>query len=161
MNFTIQLQQNKRLIYGIISKYCRDEKYKDDLFQDVSLQAWQAYGSFKEHSKFSSWIGKIARNVAISDFRKAKLKTILVDNFLWEVSADTPYEEAEESRVDMSIIGSLSTREQKTLQMRIDGLTFAQISESTGEPQSRLLIRMHRIKKLLTEGVKNPYKPKR
>lgn len=147
------LQESRLVVYSVICAYCRDEGAKDDLYQEVAAKAWEAFKAFSGASKFSSWIGKIARNTAIDRLRRQKnFKTILCSNILWEI-ADMEYEE-EPVGLPLSIMDTFSEAERRTIQMRMDGMTFAQISEATGEPINRLLIRMHRIKNLLSRGSK-------
>lgn len=153
IRFSTLLQQNKGVVYSVINAYCRDKSAKDDLYQDISKKAWEAFNAFSGASKFGSWIGKIARNTAIDRLRRQKnFKTILCSNILWEI-ADTEYEE-EPVGLPLSIMDTFSEAERRTIQMRMDGMTFAQISEATGEPINRLLVRMHRIKNLLSKGSK-------
>lgn len=152
--FSLLLADNRALVYGVIGAYCRDESAKDDLYQDVCVKAWEGFKSFSGRVKFGSWIGKIARNTAIDRLRRlSTFKPILVDNFLWEI-ADTEYVE-ESPGLSLSIIESLSPAERRTVTMRMEGKTFAEISEITGEPINRLLVRMHRIKKILYNKVKS------
>ena len=156
--FAELLTKNRPLVFSIINKYCYDESLKDDIFQEVSLGAWKAFNSFRGESRFSTWLGRIARNVSVNRLRRLP-KEILIDNFLWCLTPDIPYEGEDEPAINMSIIDTFSEAEKRTLQYRMDGLTFREISELTGEPMNRLIIRMHRIKKLLTEGVKRKYIP--
>lgn len=153
-DFTILLQQSKPVIYSIINKYCNDEQAQDDIFQEVSISAWENFHTFCGKSKFTTWIAAIARNKSVDRFRRLRsFAEILTDNFFWEI-IDEPY--AEDSRViDPSVIQSLSKTEQNTLQLRMDGLSFEKISELTGEPISRLTVRMHRIKQRLSKQLKN------
>jgi RNA polymerase sigma-70 factor (ECF subfamily) len=153
LQFAALLQDNRGVIYSVIRPYCRDEVTQDDIFQEVSIRAWEAFDSFLGASKFSSWIGKIARNAAIDRLRRQKnFKTILCDNIFWEI-ADTEYEEAP-GGLPLSIIETFSEAEKRTLKMRMEGLSFPEISRITGEPANRLILRMHRIKKLLQTGTK-------
>lgn len=157
LQFAGELQQHKNLIYNVINTYCYDENYKDDLYQDIALRAWNAYEDYTGASKFSTWLHAIARNTAVDRIRRlnTQIKTILTDNILWEIE-DVPYSE-EIPNINYSVISTLSEAEKRTLQMRIDGLTFSEISKQTGEPLTRLIVRMHRIKTLLTEGVRRKY----
>jgi len=152
-DFSVLLQQSRPIVYSIINKYCNDEQAQDDIFQEVSIAAWENFHTFCGKSKFTSWIAAIARNKSVDRFRRLRSFSVLTDNFLWEI-IDEPY--AEDSRViDHSVIQSLSKTEQNTLQLRLDGLSFEKISEITGEPISRLTVRMHRIKQRLSKQLKN------
>ena len=66
------LLQNKRIIYKVCFMYARDNDDINDLYQDVVLNLWKAYQSFKGHSSISTWIYRIALNTCITSLRKKK-----------------------------------------------------------------------------------------
>jgi RNA polymerase sigma-70 factor (ECF subfamily) len=71
--------------------YCGNKEDKEDLFQDIVLQLWHAYPSFKGDSKISTWMYRIAINNAITRLRKeTKKKTFfeLGDETLQITTAD-------------------------------------------------------------------------
>lgn len=153
LQFSTLLQKHKGVVCRVINSYCQDESCRDDLFQEVALKAWGSYESFEGRAQFSTWLYRIAQNTAISRLRRLnKLKMILTDNIFFEI-ADTPYHEDSPS-VSLSIIETLTDREKRTLQMRMDGLSFEEISDQMGEPRSRLIVRMHRIKKTLSKSIR-------
>lgn len=152
--FSILLKENERLIYKIFRNYLTDQDHDDDLFQEVSLKAWLSFDNYQSKSKFSTWLGRIAQFTVIDKMRrlKAAANRMASYNAFYEIThseVDEPYTEH-----SVSIIDSLSDTEKRTLQYRIEGLTFAQISEITGEPINRLIIRMHRLKDKLRKAVK-------
>lgn len=160
IQFQKLLHESRRIVYGVIGGYCRDEQLKDDLYQEVCARAWSAYNVFREESKFSTWIAAIARNTTISWLRATKKsKILLCGNVFWDIP-DTNYTE-ESIGLSPSVIEKFSAAEKETLQMRIDGLSFTDISAIRGEPENRVRVRMHRLKKLLEEGVRNKYRPKK
>src|SRR5690606_16069321 len=62
---------------GIIYKVCRmyrdSREDQEDLFQEIVLQLWKAFPKFREESKVSTWMYRIALNTAIAIFRKNKI----------------------------------------------------------------------------------------
>jgi DNA-directed RNA polymerase specialized sigma24 family protein len=84
---------------------------------------------------------------------------VLCSNILWDIP-DTEYEETPVG-LSMSVMAAFSEPEKETLRMRMEGLSFPEISAITGEPENRIRVRMHRLKKLLEEGARNRYKPKK
>lgn len=147
--FVTLVQNNRRLIYHIINRYPIEDNYKDDLFQDIICRAWSSFNAFRGESQFNTWIGRIARNVTIDHLRrlKTKIHSISHNNFFFEIE-DTPYEEQ-----PFPVLDILSPIEKRTLEMRINGLSYAEISKITGEPANRITVRMHRIKNLLAKSV--------
>lgn len=149
--FIVAVNNNRNLIYQIINSYCYDESDKDDLYQDILLRAWQSFHTFKGDSKISTWLGRVARNVSVDRLRKLKtrISTTALNNFLYEWS-DSEYHEPQIPPLD-----KLTARERQTLEYRMEGKSFQEISVLMDEPVNRLLVRMHRIKKQLAEYCKN------
>src|SRR5688500_5999889 len=54
--------------------YCSHDEDREDLFQDVVLQLWRSFSSFSNASKVSTWMYRIALNVAITRLRKESKK---------------------------------------------------------------------------------------
>jgi RNA polymerase sigma-70 factor (ECF subfamily) len=77
--------------------YCNSREDKEDLFQDIVLQLWRAYGSFNGHSKVSTWIYFVALNNAITRLRKEtkREKFSGLDDFVFEIAAIDNKEENE------------------------------------------------------------------
>ena len=69
----IQLvKENKGIVYKVCNAYCRDKYNKDDLAQEILYNLWKSFYSFSADLKFSTWMYRIALNVAISFYRKEK-----------------------------------------------------------------------------------------
>lgn len=154
LQFAALLLSNKKLIFKILNSHIQDQGCHDDLFQEISLKAWECYDDFKGKSKFSVWLAQIAKFTVIDKLRRlqAHANRISKYNVFYEITTsliDEPYSER-----SLPIIDSLSEVEKRTLQMRIEGLTFNEISQITGEPINRLLIRMYRIKERLSKSLK-------
>ena len=66
----------------IVNYVCRMlGRYEDavDLSQDVFLKAYSALGSYRPQYPFAAWLFRIARNAAIDELRKRRLRTVSLD----------------------------------------------------------------------------------
>src|SRR5690606_27708828 len=50
--------------------YENDPEVRNDLFQEIVLQLWKSFSSFRGESKITTWMYRIALNTAISGLRK-------------------------------------------------------------------------------------------
>lgn len=143
--FQALLIENNGIVHSAIDKYCNRDEWREDLFQEIALRAWSAYQKFREDSKFSTWLYSIAKNTCIDTLRRTgtKIKTVAIDNFLYEI-ADEQYEE-----VPLPVIDSLSKIEKLTLDLYIDGKSYKEIARQTGETDNKIAVRMFRIKERL------------
>lgn len=70
--FAELVRQQKSTIYTVCYMFSNDEDEANDLFQEVLVNLWKGYGSFRNESKLSSWIYRVSLNTCISLDRKKK-----------------------------------------------------------------------------------------
>jgi RNA polymerase sigma factor (sigma-70 family) len=75
--FNLLVHQYQKRIYFHIRKIVIDHDDADDITQNVFLKAYQALDKFREESKISTWLYKIATNESLT-FLNAKKKRSLV-----------------------------------------------------------------------------------
>lgn len=68
--FLQQIDTHKGILYKVCRLYQDGEEDRQDLMQEIVLQLWTAYDSFRGESQFSSWMYRVALNTAIAYFRK-------------------------------------------------------------------------------------------
>lgn len=69
IEFVTLLEQHQNILHKICKLYTADMDSHNDLFQEMVIQLWRAYPSFKGDAKFSTWAYRVALNTAISLFR--------------------------------------------------------------------------------------------
>src|SRR5580658_1796793 len=68
------LEQHKKILYKICNSYCRNPDDREDLAQQVVAQLWQSFRSFDGRVQFSTWMYRVALNVAISWYRRERTR---------------------------------------------------------------------------------------
>lgn len=66
------IQQNQGLINSLCNVYYNSEEDRKDCRQDIILQLWRAYPSFRNESKISTWMYKVALNTILSKSKQEK-----------------------------------------------------------------------------------------
>jgi RNA polymerase sigma-70 factor (ECF subfamily) len=64
------IQEHQGILYKISASYCRNVSDREDLMQEMIYQLWRSAERFDANFKFSTWMYRIALNVAISFYRK-------------------------------------------------------------------------------------------
>lgn len=64
------MESHKRIIFKVCNTYCRDSEDQKDLAQDIIVQLWKSFDQYDPQYKFTTWMYRIALNVAISSYRK-------------------------------------------------------------------------------------------
>jgi RNA polymerase sigma factor (sigma-70 family) len=73
--FQALLDEHKRILYKVCHSYCRNRDDGEDLAQEIIVQLWRSFGRFDERYRFSTWMYRIALNVAISFYRRESTRT--------------------------------------------------------------------------------------
>ena len=68
--FSQLIKDNQGLIIKVSRLYTNSIEDEQDLFQEIVLQLWRSYDTFKGQSKISTWMYRVALNTAITLFRK-------------------------------------------------------------------------------------------
>jgi RNA polymerase sigma-70 factor (ECF subfamily) len=73
------VRRYERPIFSLIYRMVRNREQAEDLSQETFVKALNAIESYRPEYKFSSWIFKIANNVAIDHLRRRELDTLSLD----------------------------------------------------------------------------------
>lgn len=152
--FAQLLQRHQSRVYTTIFLVVRDEDLADDLTQDTFIKAIRTLksGRYQDEGKFGSWLCRIAHNLAIDAFRRAKRapQTSLDDNIgltnslhLSEESADDMLSREESHAHLRQLIQQLPAAQKEVLLMRHYGeMSFQEIADATGVSINTALGRM-------------------
>ena len=152
------ITQNQGIIHKVTRIYCDNEDDRKDLFQEILIQLWKSYDKFREESKFSTWMYRVAINTAITNFKKEaksrKKSEIGKDLYLL---ADEPYDEEKEEHLKLlyEAINQLTGIEKSITLLYLEDKQYEEISEITGISQNYVRVKMNRIKKKLESFVKS------
>ena len=72
--FTRLVLRHQLVVRSVISRYCRKDRFLiDDLVQETFLRAYLSLANFRQESKFSTWLYRIAVNLVADKFRRKSL----------------------------------------------------------------------------------------
>src|SRR4029078_1458837 len=73
------LRRYERPVFSVIFRMVRDREISEDLAQDTFVKVLNHIDRYRPEFKLSSWLFKIANNVAIDHLRKRQLPTVSMD----------------------------------------------------------------------------------
>ena len=73
------IRRYERPVYSLIFRMVRDATAAEDLAQDAFIKVLNHIDKYRPEFKFSSWLFKIANNIAIDHLRRRHLDTISMD----------------------------------------------------------------------------------
>ena len=153
-SFEVLIQKHKNKIYAFILSKIRNKDLAEDIFQETFIKVINSLqkGKYNEEGKFLPWVMRIANNLVIDYFRKAKkMRTIAPTNDfnIFDILQDGD-RNIEDNLVNdqvhkdlRKLIEYLPEDQKEVLKMRYYAeLSFKEISESTGVSINTALGRM-------------------
>lgn len=152
--FIEQIQACKGIINKVLFLYADSDEERKDLRQEILSQAWHAYGRFREDAKFSTWLYRVAFNVAITSLKKRDRRP--EQQPLEPNHSVTQPETGSEKELLNQILRLLKPVEKSIVMLLIDGFPNNEIAEILGLSENNTRVRIHRIRKKLEEhGIRN------
>jgi RNA polymerase sigma factor (sigma-70 family) len=131
-----------------------DEQLAEDLAQEAFIKAYQKLSQFNTSYAFSTWLYKIADNIAYRHFKSSK-KTSSIDS-VEEVLPDdrpSPQEQAELHMTQQSVRDAIQKLEPKYRQIIAlyywDNFSYDEIAQILDRPVGTVKIWLYRAKELL------------
>jgi RNA polymerase sigma factor (sigma-70 family) len=147
--------RHKRKVFAYIMMVVKDDQVADDIFQDTFIKVINTIrsGSYKEEGKFIQWVMRIAHNLIIDHFRRAKRLPVVnnsnedFDIFDMVRITDQSIEEriiTDQIHEDVrSLIELLPSEQKEVLVMRhYDNMSFKEIADATNVSINTALGRM-------------------
>ena len=73
--FQALVDEHKKILFKICNSYCRTRDEREDLAQEIIVQLSRAFPSYDRRWRFSTWMYRVALNVAISFHRRERTRT--------------------------------------------------------------------------------------
>ncbi len=151
--FVALLRDHQRLVYRIASSYGRGRADIEDLAQEIAAQAWRAFPSYDAQRRFSTWLYRIALNVAISWLRAEaprRQRSVPYDAELHEPTVSDDLDADDGSRILRGFIESQGPLDRAVLLLYLEERPLAEISEILGITTTNLTTKINRLKERLT-----------
>lgn len=151
--FTRLIQDNQGIVHKVCRIYTDSPEAHEDLFQEIVLQLWKSFDSFKGDSKFSTWMYRVGLNTAITLIRKKErsIATTSIDSQAYfDVKMNEVDEEKEEQlKLLYASIKKLNEVERALVLLYLEDLPYKEISETLGISEVNARVKMNRIKEKL------------
>ncbi|MFT3909200.1 MAG: RNA polymerase sigma factor [Ferruginibacter sp.] len=145
------IQENEGLIYKVTKVYANNKEDGQDLYQEIVYQLWKSFDSFRNESKISTWIYRIALNTAIVHLNREKRKPnqVPVDDWILNKTDSTDNLTDERSALLFSVIKKLNQIEKAIILLYLEGRSYDEIAVITGFTVTNVGTRLGRIKQKL------------
>src|SRR5690606_8788968 len=143
------ISANERLIYKVCRVYEHDADIRQDMFQEIVLQAWSAYPRYRKAAAFSTWLYRIALNTAITFQRKSKRYMVTSVAELPDIQAAASVDTDEKYEMMYELIATLPAMEKALVVLYLDDYPYREIGDMLGISESNVGTKLARIKEKL------------
>jgi RNA polymerase sigma-70 factor (ECF subfamily) len=148
--FLLQLETHKLIIYKICNSYCKNSSDRDDLAQEITYQLWRSFTHFDGSVKFSTWMYRVALNVAITFYRKTKRTGSMIQ--LVETIQEPEDKKEENTELEKNItalqqfINELKELDKALMILYLEEKKYIEIADILGITETNVATRISRIK---------------
>ena len=149
-------------VFVLVDRIVSCQEDAEELTQDVFLKAFQQLSSFKAESSFSTWIYRIATNLAISAVRKKRNDVLRLDDSVFANLSDTQVDEALEDDSEEQMerlqqaMNQLEADERALITLYyLEEKPLAEVAFILGMTEGNAKVKLHRIRKKLYVLIKN------
>ena len=149
--------ENKGILFKICKIYQDDPDDRNDLLQEMTLQLWLAFDSFRGDSKFSSWMYRVALNTAIVFFKKQKRRPDSEQlPYLFDKEEEPSATGEKEARLKVfyKAVQQLGKVEKALIYLYMEDQPYEEIAASVGITEGNVRVRINRLKNKLKEIIK-------
>jgi RNA polymerase sigma factor (sigma-70 family) len=160
--FIKTIDKHKKIIYKIVNSYCPNREDRKDLEQEIIIQLWNSFDNYNSDYKYTTWMYRIALNVAISFYRKEK-KWSTKSDFYNEASIFRIEEDKSEEKTELDyhlkllqeFIHNLNELNKSLMLLYLEEKSYEEISEILGITKTNVATKISRIKLKLKNEFKN------
>lgn len=154
--FVSELETHKKILYKVARVYGLTAADRQDLVQETVVALWRSFDQFDGRSKFSTWMYRVALNVALLWVREQRdtFRTVALDGGVLDTTL------ADEAADDMplelrmflgQLIGRLSPLDRALILLNLEGHDHGAIAEVLGLTPTNVATRLSRVKQRLRE----------
>jgi len=147
------INKHRGILHKIALLYSDNEFDKQDLYQEVLLQLWKSYPTFNGHSKFSSWMYRVALNTAIGFTQKKSLISNQSNRKSDFYDMEKSMELSEDVKILYKAISRLKKVDKAIILMWLEDRPYGEISETIGISIKNVSVKLVRIKRHLTDVI--------
>jgi len=156
--FVQRVMDAQGIIHKVCHMYASSEEDHQDLFQEILINLWKSYPTFRGQSRLSTWMYKVGLNVAITHLRKSS-KQPKYQHLSFPLASKAQVEETpeleEERRALYTAIRQLNEVERAIVMLHLEENSNEEIAAIIGITPNYVRVKMTRIRKKL-KAIVNP-----
>ena len=155
--FSDLLQRHRGIVFKVANTYARRAEDRDDLAQEIAAQLWHAYPRYDPARSFSTWMYRVALNVAISHVRAQSVRgrhdAVPLDEGIHDIADATAsdHERDQHIRLLQGFIRRQAPLDRALLLLYLDDRPQREIAEILGIGESNVSTKIGRLKQCIRD----------
>ncbi|ALS95353.1 RNA polymerase sigma factor [Xanthomonas oryzae] len=149
-HFSSLLQQHRGIVLKVAASYCHDRDNRAELTQEIATHLWRAFPGYDPGRRFSTWMYRIALNVAISHLRgrRATGEPIALDAVMERIADSQAHDpvRAQQVAARYAFIAHQPPLEGALLLLYLDEHSYREIGEVLGISETHVATKLSRLK---------------
>jgi RNA polymerase sigma-70 factor (ECF subfamily) len=155
--FEAFVAEHRGIVFKVANAYTRDAENRRDLAQEIVAQAWRAFPFFDDARRFSTWLYRIALNVAISERRgdavRARHAAPIAASSLEDVPERAARESDDRVRELYRVIDALDPFHRALVVLYLEGYGQREMADILGLTETNVATRLSRLRQRLRREV--------
>ncbi|MGA8278115.1 MAG: RNA polymerase sigma factor [Rhodanobacteraceae bacterium] len=151
--FEALLGEHRRIVFKVAAIYAGSVEDRNDLAQEICTQLWRSFAHYDEaRGRFSTWMYRIALNVAISHARSEPSAQALrlepLQTHHLETIGDDDLSEQTSERLEAlyALIDGLDALNRALILLYLEDRSYAEIADILGVSETNVATKISRIK---------------
>ena len=155
--FAALLQRHAGIVFKVANTYARLPDDRADLAQEIAAQLWRAWPKYDPTRSASTWMYRVALNVAISHVREQSLRqrhdAVPLDDDLHDMadSSATDHENENHLRLLQAFIARQPPLDRALLLLYLEERPQREIAEILGITESNVSTKIGRLKQRIRD----------
>ena len=154
------MEQHEKMLRHMILGFEAKAALQEELFQDISLNIWQALPKFKGEASLKTFVARIAHNILATHVAKAvrtvKAEDNIEDQHDLASEERTPYQELNQAERQQRLahgIRQLKLEQQQVITLALEGMSYQEMADILNISSNLVGVRLQRAKTNLMQLV--------
>ena len=147
--FAELLERHRKIVFKVANTYARLPEDRADLAQEIATQCWRAFPGYDASRSFSTWMYRIALNVAISFVRCTVHRdrhSVALDEEVHDVAVDAESESDERVVALYRFIDQLDALNRALLLLYLEDRSYREMADILGISETNVASKISRLK---------------
>ena len=154
------LERHRKIVFKVAASYCRHPDDRADLAQEIATQLWRAFPGYDGERSFSTWMYRIALNVAISFLRNSQNReqhALPLEEEHYDAIGATDVDNETDERVRLlnRCIEQLDPLNRALLLLYLDEKSYREIADILGISETNVATKIGRLKQRIRNDMAN------